>query len=109
MSAGAGFVVAFPAAVNDCGAVVDPGRYMKRAGLVGVPWVLRPSLAHRFGTAAAAMVAADNLNGGARIRDRFGRRWCVCSLEGGGGCCPVVLVDCEVPARRRPSLGCANR
>ena len=93
----AGYMVAFPAAVNDSGRVVDGGRFIPRRGLVGRPWVDRSGLAERFATAAAASAVADRLNGGARFSDRFGRRWCVVDADGGR---PVVLVDCEVPAGR---------
>ena len=93
----AGYVVAFPAAVNDSGRVVDDGRFVPRRGLVGRPWVDRSGLAERFATAAAASVIADRLNGGGRIADPFGRRWCVVEASGG---CPVVLVDCVAPAGR---------
>ena len=93
----AGYMVAFPAAVNDSGRVVDGGRFVPRRGLVGLPWVDRSGLAERFATAAAAFVVADRLNGGGRIADQFGRRWCVVEASGG---CPVVLVDCAAPAGR---------
>ena len=93
----AGYMVAFPAAVNDSGRVVDGGRFVPRRGLVGRPWVDRPGLAARFATVAAASAVSDRMNGGARLADRFGRRWCVVGADGG---CPVVLVDCEVPAGR---------
>ena len=93
----AGYMVAFPAAVNDSGRVVDSGRFVPRRGLVGRPWVDRSGLAERFATVAAASVVADRLNGGGRIADRFGRRWCVVEVSGG---CPVVLVDCAAPAGR---------
>ena len=55
----AGYMVAFPAAVNDSGHVVDGGRFVPRCGLVGRPWVDRSGLAERFATAAAAFVVAD--------------------------------------------------
>ena len=93
----AGYMVAFPAAVNDSGRVVDSGRFVPRRGLVGRPWVDRSGLAERFATAAAASAVADRLNGGGRIADQFGRRWCVVEASGG---CPVVLVDCAAPAGR---------
>ena len=93
----AGCMVAFPAAVNDSGRVVDGGRFVPRRGLVGRPWVDRSGLAERFATAAAASAVADRMNGGARLADRFGRRWCVVEASGG---CPVVLVDCAAPAGR---------
>ena len=93
----AGYMVAFPAAVNDSGRVVDGGRFVPRRGLVGRPLVDRSGLAERFATVAAASVVADRLNGGGRITDPFGRRWCVVEVSGG---CPVVLVDCAVPAGR---------
>ena len=93
----AGYMVAFPAAVNDSGRVVDGGRFVPRRGLVGRPWVDRSGLAERFATAAAASAVADRMNGGARLADRFGRRWCVVDADGG---CPVVLADCEAPAGR---------
>ncbi len=100
----AGYMVAFPCAVNSSGRIVEGGRFVPRRGLVGRPWVDRPGLAARFETAAAAFVVADRMNGGARLADRFGRRWCVVGADGG---CPVVLVDCEVPAGRtfRRTLG----
>ena len=93
----AGYMVAFLAAVNDSGRVVDGGRFVPRRGLVGRPWVDRSGLAARFATAAAASAVADRLNNGGRLADRFDRRWCVVDANGG---CPVVLVDCEVPAGR---------
>ena len=93
----AGYMVAFPAAVNDSGSVVDGGRFVPRRGLVGRPWVDRSGFAERFATVAAASVVADRLNGGWRIADPFGRRWCVVDASGG---CPVVLVDCAAPVGR---------
>ena len=93
----AGYMVAFPAAVNDSGRVVDGGRFVPRRGLVVRPWVDRSGLAERFATAVAASAVADRLNNGGRLADRFDRRWCVVDADGG---CPVVLVDCEVPAGR---------
>ena len=86
----AGYMVAFPAAVNDSGRVVDGGRFVPRRGLVGRPWVDRSGLAERFATAAAASVVADRLNGGGRIADAFGRRWCVVEASGGR---PAVPAD----------------
>ena len=93
----AGYMVAFPAAVNDSGRVVDGGRFVPRRGLVGRPWVDRSGLAERFATAAAASAVANRLNGGGRIADVFGRRWCVVEAAGG---CPVVLGDGAAPAGR---------
>ena len=93
----AGYMVAFPAAVNDSGRVVDGGRFFPRRGLVGRPWVDRSGLSERFETAVAASAVAYRMNGGARLADRFGRRWCVVGADGG---CPVVLVDCAAPVGR---------
>ena len=104
----AGYMVAFPAAVNDSGRVVDGGRFVPRRGLVGRPWVDRSGLAERFATAEAASAVADRLNNGGRLADRFDRRWCVVDADGG---CPVVLVDCEVPTGRtfrRSRIGVAG-
>ena len=82
----AGYMVAFPTAVHDSGRIVDGGRFVPRRGLVGRPWVDRSGLAERFATTAAAFVVADRLNGGGRIADPFGRRWCVVpGVRGDGG------------------------
>ena len=93
----AGYMVAFPCAVNSSGRTVEGGRFVPRRGLVGRPWVDRPGLAARFATVAEAGAVADRMNGGARLADRFGRRWCVVCADGGR---PVVLVDCAAPAGR---------